>query len=207
MAEKLELQADRLNFMLVNNFFWHSAQAWVSSNVLTIQTGEIRSLPVPSESPYFFLYDIFAPLEIEYHELPRNVSSIELIKFLKRFKNLKRVVFGELVVLPKNIAGVRLALVKKKHPSIKITFEKIEGHDDQLDDPSRFICNTSLMDGSLSSILKRSVDDYYTTPENLHCIDTDYYGNEGRFGGYDMKRYWKRQKLDQIEQGKIHYTL
>ena len=114
--------------------------------------------------------------------------------------------FGEVVVLAKNIAGIRRALVKK-YPSIKITFEKIEGHDDQLDDPSRFICNTLPMNGSLSTILKRSVDDYYTTPENLHCIDTDYYGNDGRFGGYDMERYWKRQKLDQVEQGKIHVLI
>ncbi|KAG2217774.1 hypothetical protein INT45_000394 [Circinella minor] len=190
-------------YAFVSKFFWHSAQgAWVSSNVLAIQTGEIRSLPVPNESPHFLLYDIVASLEIEYQELPRNVSSIELVNFLKRFKNLKiSRVWRIGLSFQKNIAGIRLALVKK-HPSIKIIFEKIEGHGEQLDNPSRFICNTSPMNGSLSNILKRSFDDYYTTPENLHCIDTDYYGNEGQFGGYDMKRYWKRQKLDQIEQGR-----
>ena len=160
----------------------------MSNKVFQLRTGDIRLLSFKNQTRFSLFYVVVGCIDIEYEELAKPISSVEIIRFLKPFKNLKQVTFGELFVMEKNVAGI-LQFLKKCFPKIIITFENIHGSKKALQDTPRFICHTSPVHDSFSNVLKRSVDQLYATPADFN------YDNES-------DRYWKKQKIAGIEKGK-----
>ncbi|KAI7849142.1 hypothetical protein BDC45DRAFT_609747 [Circinella umbellata] len=182
--ENLFTFRDRVEFMKTCRYFWVSCLAWVPKNLsITFSSGEIRSLALkyqPSSSLYLG-FEIVGSIIISYQDLARPISNIELIRFLKRFRQISDLTFCYGVVLQQNVAGLQKFLLKR-NPKTKITFENIHYSIDNNDEQSTYITSTGTNDISLSRPLKRTYHDAYDSPPSL-------------------REEYKKQKLDLIELG------
>ncbi|KAG2217522.1 hypothetical protein INT45_008184 [Circinella minor] len=182
--EKLFTFHDRVEFMKTCRYFWVSCLARVPRNLaVTFSSGEIRTFSLkhrPSCSLYLG-FEIVGSIIISYQDLARPISNIELIRFLKQFRQINDITFSYGAVLQQNVAGLQKFLLKRNSDT-KITFENLHYSTDNNDEQPRFITSTGTDDISLSRPLKRTYHDAYASPPPL-------------------REEYKKQKLDLIELG------